>query len=153
MRLRLIIGCALALLAVLALVIVAPEVLRAPTPPSQKTVSDFPADFSFEIVSTPEAREQGLSGRADIPSNYGMLFVFEIPGRYGFWMHEMLTAIDIIWLNEDGSIVGIESNVSPDTFPQTFVPPVPVRYVLETRAGESARLGLEIGETIPLPVR
>jgi len=153
MRPRLVIALALSFLVALAVIAFAPGVLRAPTPPSEKTTSDFPTDFSFEIVSTPEARERGLSGRASIPSNYGMLFVFDAPGRYGFWMHEMLVPIDIIWLDERGSVVGIESNLSPDTYPQTFAPPVPVRYALETRAGESALLGLEIGEIIPLPVR
>lgn len=149
------IGVTLALLAGIGLVISSiPLSLFTPTttPPSQNFAADFPANFQFEIASSSDARTQGLSGRADVPSNYGMLFVFPESGSYGFWMHEMLVPIDIIWINEAGIIVDIDADVSPDTYPETFYPALPVRYVLETRAGESAILGLSIGDQVPLPI-
>lgn len=106
---------------------------------------------TFEIVETQAAREQGLSGRADIPHNYGMLFVFPEPGRYGMWMKDMKTSIDIVWVDAEKKIIGIERNVSPDTFPHTFYPVTPVAYVIETRAGEAALLRWEVGEHLVLP--
>lgn len=107
--------------------------------------------FTFEIVDTEVAREQGLSGRANIPSNYGMLFVFPQKDNYGFWMKDMLVPIDILWLNEDGILLGIERSVSPASYPDTFYPPEPVRYVLETRVGEAATQGWSVGSTVPIP--
>jgi uncharacterized protein len=125
------------------------------TPPQEETTSnsptDFPVNFHMEIASTSKARERGLSGRADIPENYGMLFVFDASDRYGFWMKDMLVPIDMIWITEDGTIAGIEREVRPDTFPTSFYPPVPVRYVLETRAGEAARLGFATGTRLQIP--
>ncbi len=119
---------------------------------SVPTVVETVQDFEFEIVASPEARAQGLSGRADVPPGYGMLFVFDVSERYGFWMKDMLVSIDIIWLSDNGTIIGIEENVSPATYPTAFQPPVPVRLVLETRAGEAGARGWSVGTRIPLPL-
>ncbi|KND47184.1 MAG: hypothetical protein AB199_01995 [Parcubacteria bacterium C7867-004] len=108
--------------------------------------------FRYEIVDTDALRELGLGGRASIPSEYGMLFVFEQADRYGFWMKGMQTSIDIIWLSEDGTILAINESVSPDTYPKPFYPPVPVRYVLETRAGEANAKGWDVGTKLNLPI-
>jgi uncharacterized membrane protein (UPF0127 family) len=108
-------------------------------------------EFTFEVVDTEAAREQGLGGRDTIPSNYGMLFVFPQSGDYGFWMKDMLVSIDILWLDEDGTILGIEEAVSPLTYPDTFYPPKPVRYVLETKPEEARAQGWNIGSTVPIP--
>lgn len=119
-----------------------------PAPPVFETVQDF----EFEIVASPEALAQGLSGRAEVPSGYGMLFVFDASKSYGFWMKDMLVSIDIIWLADDGTVIGIEENVSPSTYPKAFEPPRPVRLVLETRAGEARAQGWSVGTKIPLPL-
>ena len=96
----------------------------------------------MEIANTDAERTQGLSGRASLPAGTGLLFVFESPGKYGFWMKDMNFPIDIVWLGDGMLPVGIEKNVSPDSYPQVFYPPVPVRYVLEVNAGESSVLEL-----------
>ncbi len=118
----------------------------------QKNTVNSPAGFTFETAATTEARILGLSGRSEIPENYGMLFVFDMDVTPAFWMKDMLVPIDIIWISKDGEIVGIESEVQPSTYPNTFSPAVPIRYVLETRAGEAARQGWEQGTKIWLPI-
>jgi uncharacterized membrane protein (UPF0127 family) len=105
----------------------------------------------FEIVTTAAAQERGLGGRADIPENFGMLFVFAQADRYGFWMKDMLEPIDMIWLDTDGTILKIDANVQPNTYPEAFYPPKPVKYVLETRANEAARRGWKTGIKVELP--
>lgn len=109
------------------------------------------APFRFEIADSQEERVQGLSGRREVPANYGLLFVFEELGSPGFWMKDMHVSIDIIWLSEDGTILGIEEAVSPRTYPEAFYPPVPVKLVLETRAYEARAQGWEVGSRVPLP--
>lgn len=130
-----------------------PSFFHAPTPlVTQNETIDSPADFKFEIVDTVEARAQGLSGRSHIPENYGMLFVFDQDDVYGFWMKDMLVAIDILWIDSNGVLVGIEKNVAPDTYPAAFYPPQPIRYVLETAVGESERQKWMLGMRISLPL-
>lgn len=116
-----------------------------------QTGRQMAGNMSFEVVKTPEAMALGLGGRESIEENYGMLFIFSTPGIYGFWMKDMLTPIDIIWLSDNGTILGIEENVSPDSYPKVFYPPSLVRLVLETKAGESTRKNWKAGEEIALP--
>jgi uncharacterized protein len=108
------------------------------------------SDYSFEVVDTLKEREQGLSGRTEVPED-GMLFVFPEKNSAGFWMKDMLISIDIIWIGDGGTIIGIEENVSPDTYPEAFYPPEPVRYVLEVAAGDAKARSWEVGTIIPLP--
>lgn len=123
----------------------APSGAEAPEPPEV-------GGIEFEIVTTSAERARGLGGRTEIPEDYGMLFVFPDEGTYGFWMKDMLVSIDILWLTDDGTVLGIEANVSPATYPASFYPPIPVRYVLEMAAGEAAHRGLSVGSRIALPI-
>lgn len=109
-------------------------------------------DLEIEIAADRDSRERGLSGRTNVPDDYGMLFVFDEPQQPGFWMKDMLVSIDMIWISDNGTIVGIEHAVSPATFPSVFYPPVPVRYVLETRVGYAKDQGWEVGTQLPLPI-
>lgn len=101
-----------------------------------------------EIVETPEAQAQGLSGRESLPRNSGMLFILSEPRTPSFWMKDMRFAIDIIWISEEKKIVGIERNVSPDTYPQTFSPAVPARYVLEVNGGLATQHSIKQGDSV-----
>lgn len=118
------------------------------------TVSDSaPASFRFEVVTDTAAQGKGLGGRADVPHDYGMLFVFPKDDYYGFWMKDMLVPIDMVWLSDNGTVVKIDADVSPATYPYVFYPPQAVRYVVETRAGEAAAQGWSIGTNIALPLQ
>ncbi len=113
---------------------------------------DAQAPLTFEIARTPETWSQGLGGRTSVPQGYGMLFVFPKKDTYSFWMKDMVVPIDIVWLSDDGTIVGIEDSVAPETYPDTtFTAPEPVRLVLEMRAGESRARGYQVGSKIALP--
>lgn len=121
---------------------------------SDKTLNSdsAPMSFTYEVVQTPALREQGLSGRTSVPGDYGMLFVFDTADRYGIWMKDMLIPIDIVWLSDTGVIVGIVPSVATSTYPMPFYPPTPVRFILETRAGEVARKGWVPGTDLTLPL-
>lgn len=119
-------------------------------PLSEEKTATYSA-FRFEVADSEAEHEQGLSGRKEVKPGSGLLFVFDRPDRYGFWMKDMLISIDIIWLADDGTILEIEEGVSPDTYPTPFYPPRPIRYVLETRVGEAKAQGWTVGTRIPLP--
>ena len=102
------------------------------------------------VAYTPEARRQGLSGRASIESGEGLLFVFPVEGIYTFWMKDMLFSIDILWLATDGTVVYMAQDVSPDTFPSHFVSESPALYVLELPAGYTKAHGVQVGDIVRL---
>ncbi|MBL8157995.1 DUF192 domain-containing protein [bacterium] len=103
------------------------------------------------VADTDALRAQGLSGSAPLADDEGMLFIFDEDGVYPFWMKDMLYSIDIFWLDATGSVVHIEKNLSPDTYPQSFTPHSPARYVLEVRAGFADQHDIQIGTRANLP--
>lgn len=92
-------------------------------------------DILVEVANTTAKRNLGLSGRETLPEKEGLLFVFKETGRHLFWMRDMRFPIDIIWINERLVVVGVIENINPTTFPETFEPTEPIKYVLETNAG------------------
>lgn len=61
--------------------------------------------FTIEIADTFASRQQGLMNRVVLPQNAGMLFVFDTPGSYGFWMKNTLIPLDIIRMDENFIVV------------------------------------------------
>lgn len=104
--------------------------------------------ISLIIENTQAGRELGLGGRTGLSENSAMLFVFDKPDTYPFWMKDMKFPIDILWLDESYRIVHIESDLSPDTYPQTFAPSEKSHFVLETAAHFAEKNNLKIGEVL-----
>lgn len=104
--------------------------------------------LSLIFARTDAERDLGLGQRASLPENEGMLFVFDTPSEYAFWMKDMSFPIDMIWLDGDFRIVYIASNVPPASYPKTFSPPTPSLYVLETNTGYAQKNNLSVGETL-----
>ena len=103
-----------------------------------------------EFATTTVARERGLSGRENIPDDYGILFVFPKDGYYGFWMKDTLVPLDIFWLDDKGHVVFIAQDVATSTYPNVFYPSAPARYVLETAAGFARRYTIATGTLLLL---
>ena len=110
-------------------------------------------DFPLEIADTPDLQHEGLSGRADLPSDSGMLFVMKNPQYVGIWMKDMQFPLDIIWLNADREIVTIERGVSPATYPEVFYPADLSQYVIEMNAGFVEAHGLQAGDALKFAER
>jgi len=102
------------------------------------------------IADTVSLRTKGLSEKNSLPDGYGMLFIFPKEDMYSFWMKDMNFAIDMVWINEEGTVVHIESNVSPETYPNLFVSIQPALYVLEVNAGYVRELGLTVGTEVEI---
>src|SRR5438128_1731612 len=73
-------------------------------------------NISTQIAKTDQQLETGLSGRSCIGKDQAMLFVFDKPGYYGFWMKGMRFPIDMIWLSEAKQVVSLEKNVQPASY-------------------------------------
>lgn len=102
----------------------------------------------LEIADTPGEQIQGLSGRKNIGKYDGMLFSFGELGMYGMHMKDMHFPIDIIWVGDNGLVVGIEENVQPETYPNIFYPQWYARSVIELEAGMVQEIGLEMHDNV-----
>lgn len=87
------------------------------------------------VADTESKRVQGLSKSQPLKEGQGMLFLFDKPGKYGIWMKDMNYPIDIVWFDEHKEVVYFEQNISPQTYPKVFTPPVDALSVLELPAG------------------
>lgn len=106
------------------------------------------AIFSVELAQTAAEQIRGLSGRPTLGQAEGLLFVYATSTTPRFWMKEMNFPLDLIWLDQDKKVVEITPDLSPNTYPQTFSPQTPVRYVLEVAAGTAAKNNLKPGDLI-----
>jgi uncharacterized membrane protein (UPF0127 family) len=108
-----------------------------------------------DVAITDEDQIKGLSIRDQMNENEGMLFAYGEPSRQSFWMKDMKFPIDIIWLNETGSIVHVEENLRP-CVPSlecpSFSPNKNAQYVLETVAGFAQKHHLKIGTDIDFSI-
>lgn len=112
-------------------------------------VGDIPV--RVEVAQTDEERARGLSGRDGISRMNGLLFVFPKEGYHGIWMKDMKFPIDIIWISEDLKVVSVDRSVLPETYPKTFRPPVPIKYIIETEARYTEVFGIHEGDEVVLP--
>ena len=98
------------------------------------------------VADTEAERVQGLSGRNGLNESEGMLFVFDVPNKYGIWMKNMNFPIDIVWA-DGGKIISIEKSVSPTSYPKVFYPTTSARFVLELPAGFCDTHDLKVGDS------
>ena len=113
----------------------------------------FPSgqEFRIELAVTEEKRAMGYMFREAIADDEGMLFVFEEPGHYGFWMRNCLVALDLVWLDDNFEVVHVVEQAEPCP-PQGNCPMMrpmqSARYVLEIAGGGVARHGLQLGDPV-----
>jgi uncharacterized membrane protein (UPF0127 family) len=100
-----------------------------------------------DLALTREEQAEGLSGRNGLKENEGMLFIFETPDTYNFWMKDMNFAIDMIWLNEGKEIIYIKKDARPESYPAVYGPEENAKYVLEVASGFSEKNNLKVGDT------
>ena len=124
----------------------------APAPAASATVSFGDRQIAVGVAATPESRRQGLSGRASLAEDTGLVLLWPRPTFAPIWMPNMKFAIDVVFVR-DNRVVAIYADRQPcpslDDCP-TFGPSIPVHYVLEVPAGSCARWGLKEGMDIRL---
>ena len=102
--------------------------------------------ITAEVARTPDQRAIGLMNRPAMPTNDGMLFVFDQPGQQCFWMKNTLLPLSIAFLADDGSIVNIE-DMKPQSL-DSHCSAKPVRFALEMNQGWFAKRALKPGTKI-----
>jgi len=112
----------------------------------QQSLRIGPHAFQVEVAATPQQRERGLMGRARLPKNGGMLFVFDYAGRHCFWMRNTPLPLSIAFIDATGRIANLA-----DMQPHTDTPHCPVaaiRYALEVPQGGFQQRGIRPGAQV-----
>lgn len=99
-----------------------------------------------EIAADNASQARGLMERTELAPDAGMLFVFLKPQLLAFWMKDTLIPLDILFFEENGSLVSwahmdpcppSSSGNCPSTLSRG-----PAKYALEVPAGFVARYGI-----------
>ena len=100
-----------------------------------------------EVADNPEERRQGLMFRETLPTDEGMLFVFEREQLLSFWMKDTTIPLSIAFISRDGEIVAIQDMEPLDerTFHQS---PRPALYALEMNQGWFEGHEVEVGDRV-----
>lgn len=125
-----------------------PQTAARELTPERMTIQIGNLPLKVFVADTPELRTQGLSGARSLLPGTGMLFMFNEVGDYGFWMKDMNFDIDIIWINKNMKVIGIEKNISKDSYPKLYTPPAPILYALEVPAGFSDSQRIKVGNRL-----
>jgi uncharacterized membrane protein (UPF0127 family) len=110
-------------------------------------------DLSWDVLVSRSYDEltRGLGYLESMDEDQGMIFVFPESGKHGFWAKGMQFDFDIVWLDTDGRVVDVVSNISPESYPTVFEPQAEAVYVLELVAGQATMAEITAGEYIELP--
>ncbi len=123
-----------------------------PTPAKTQQIKIDDTAINADVADTPAARQAGLSGRQSLDPNSGMLFVFQDPKIYQFWMKGMHFSLDFIFIRS-GKVVDILSNVPFPADPNAtdlpvYAPTIPIDMMLEVNAGFANAHNIKIGDTV-----
>ncbi len=113
-------------------------------PPNNSSVS-----ITCEIASTPKELSEGLMNRQELPEDKGMLFIYETLQNLSFWMKNILFPLDIVFLDEEGIVINVESaDIEPgvpDNELKRYNSFRPAQFVVEINQGLSTLYGIKEG--------
>lgn len=106
-------------------------------------------ELCFEIAETNGKRAKGLMFRKsqDLPERSGMLFIYPNEDLRSFWMKNTFTALDMIFMDSNMSVVGIVENAAPLTETPRRVDK-PAQFILELHAGSASKWGIQVGSKL-----
>lgn len=125
-----------------------------PTGQVEITTNSANLVIPVEIAETDAQRTRGLSGRAALPSDRGMLFLFEQEqaADQGVWMFRVQMPLSIAYVDSAGAIVAIR-RMDPCTrrigsFCPRYPPGAPYHAALEVNRGFFEQNGVQAGDRL-----
>jgi uncharacterized membrane protein (UPF0127 family) len=110
--------------------------------------------MTCEVASSHEERLMGLMIREEMLRDEGMLFVYESPLNVSFWMKNTFIPLDIIFLDESGTVINVEEadveiNVTDGELKRYFSA-CPAKWVVEVNQGLCKVYGIDVGTNVSI---
>ncbi|HEY3318308.1 MAG TPA: DUF192 domain-containing protein [Coriobacteriia bacterium] len=118
---------------------------RAPEPGHRVIASFGGRTFDLAVADTGKLRERGLQGHPEPGRGHGMLFVFDEPQQVTIAMKTVPYRIDVAFIDSSLRVVRTVAMQPEPLGIQRAVSGVPVRYVVEARAGTVLSDELTVG--------
>ena len=106
--------------------------------------------YFVEVADTSDKMTKGLMHREHLSTDSGMIFVFDEnhPQPIAMWMKNTLISLDMLFLDENKTIIAIYQNAEPLSL-KTIRPTLkPSAYVIELNAGEVKKHGIKLGDKV-----
>lgn len=103
-----------------------------------------------ELARTPHDIERGLMYRKAMADDHGMLFRLDGRRIHTFWMHNTCIPLDIMFVDDDGTVVGV-AEAAPTLDDDVRSVPCPSSWVLEVNAGWTRKHGVKPGQKMTIP--
>jgi uncharacterized protein len=104
-------------------------------------------EFNVEVAKSYEQQLAGLMFRKSVPEDGGMLFDWHQPRVSGMWMKNTLIPLDMVFINQNGTINTIVENTVPESLTPIYSQG-PVLATLEVAAGTTKRLNVRVGDKV-----
>ncbi len=112
-------------------------------------------EIILEIADNTYLQNIGLSGREEMPMDYGMIFVYgDELENLTFWMKDTLMPLDMIFLNKELEVVHVIENVPVcEQEPcESYTFDGKAQFVIELNSGWVEEYGVEQGEVLKFKV-
>jgi uncharacterized membrane protein (UPF0127 family) len=112
--------------------------------------------FQVECVVSPPALQRGLSGRPSLAIGTGMMFIFPDIAMQTMWMPDMNFPLDIVWLDENLSVVHIVYGLQPCTSRENCPSAssrYQVKYAIEMPQGDARRYAFTEGMSLTVSLQ
>jgi|LauGreDrversion4_2_1035121.scaffolds.fasta_scaffold156266_2 uncharacterized protein len=101
----------------------------------------------LEVADTALKRQQGLMNISQLNDRHGMYFKFDKPGHFYFWMRNTLIPLDILFLNEVGTILCIKQGIPHDD--KTMIGcDQEAMSAIELYAGTVTKYNIQVGDRV-----
>lgn len=108
-------------------------------------------DLQVEVAANEHAREIGLMNRKELTPYDGMAFFFPRPLPQKFWMKNTLIPLDILFVDEAGSIIYIVTGTPLSLEP--IGPDGTIATVIELAGGRAAKEGIKPGDKVTYDIK
>jgi len=103
--------------------------------------------FTVEVATNDAQHARGLMWRKNLPKAHGMLFDFGHTQHADFWMKNTLIPLDMIFMNDHGTITQVVENATPEST-AIISSDTDVRAVLEVMGGSATRYHIAKGDKV-----
>ena len=104
-------------------------------------------DFDVELALDDSQRSYGLMFRNTLPKMSGMLFIYDSKRDLSMWMKNTFISLDILFLDEDGTIINIAKSTEPRSL-SIINSKHEAKAVLELNGGLTNELEIMVGDRI-----
>ncbi len=104
-------------------------------------------EFTVEVADDEGERKIGMMYRTEVPEGTGMLFIFDDVAERRFWMKDTYVPLDLLFINEDGTIQSIQHNAEPESL-RILPSDGAVKSVLEIGGTVAAQMGIDVGDRV-----